>query len=84
MSRCERCGKSRDEHTKTNFIVNGYESRDIGWITLRAGNGYQRDIDLCKECMLKLSVFLNGPIKSVRRGSLWEGVEPIMGEEDVK
>lgn len=49
---CERCGNPRPEHSKITFDKIG--ARDIGWITLRAGSGYQRDVDLCERCLLEL------------------------------
>lgn len=57
---CERCGRERNGHTKTDFSVNGRVSKDIGWIRLCAGSGYERDIDLCEDCMRKLSNWLEG------------------------
>ena len=55
---CERCGGIRPAHTKTNFHINGREFRDIGWIRLCAGSGYERDIDLCENCMKELAEWM--------------------------
>lgn len=62
---CERCGKWKRGHTKTSFHVNGREAHDIGWIRLCAGSGYERDIDLCEDCMEELAEWMEGPTYTI-------------------
>lgn len=56
---CERCGKERPKHVKVDISIDDYICRDAGWIALRCGSGYERDIDLCEECMKEFAKWLD-------------------------
>lgn len=58
---CERCGKERPKHIKVDISVDGYIYRDIGWVALRCGSGYERDIDLCEDCMKEFANWISTP-----------------------
>lgn len=51
---CDRCGGEKVKGFSVNFDTPNGVLRDIAWVTLRAGSGFQRDLDLCENCMKDL------------------------------
>lgn len=54
---CDRCGREKHVSPSVDFKVGEDLVRDVAWITLRSKSGYQRDIDLCENCMNDLVSF---------------------------
>lgn len=57
---CDRCGKPRMIKPRINFWIKGKMIEDIGWIKICSPTGYVMTLDLCEDCMKKLSDFLKG------------------------
>lgn len=57
---CDRCRKPRTIKPRIDFKIKNKHVEDIGWIKLCSPTGYVMTLDLCEDCMKKLSIFLEG------------------------
>lgn len=57
---CDCCGKPRTIKPRVNFWIKGKMIEGVGWVKICAPTGYVMTLDLCEDCMKKLSDFLKG------------------------
>lgn len=57
---CDRCGNPRTIKPRIDFKIKNKLVESIGWVKLCSPTGYVMTLDLCEDCMKKLSEFMEG------------------------
>lgn len=56
---CDRCGKEREKVNRPEIRIGKKTVNNVCCLTAKSATGYQRDIDLCEDCLKEFESWVN-------------------------